>query len=178
MCFEEPDVLFGSITGQSIHGGIQPGQAALFRFLHPLVGIIIPVEDDALMIVDGPDDQVMQGGTEIIRILQLICELAQAFGHNSVQDYVGIGNGIRGAQGAKLKFIAGEGEGRGPVPVGGILRELGQHMDADSHIGLLAAVVDGTGFQGFQDLGEFITEEDADDGGRGFAAAQTVIVAG
>ena len=51
-------------------------------------------------------------------------------------------------------------------------------MDADGHIGLFPPIIMGTGFQRFQDLGKFITEEDADNCGRGFAPAETMIVAG
>ena len=58
------------------------------------------------------------------------------FRHDGVEHDVRPGNGSDGAQHTELEFVAGEGKGRGTVPVGGILGKLGQNMDADLQFAL------------------------------------------
>ena len=63
------------------------------------------------MIMDGANNQIMQGGAEIIRLFQFIREEAQAFRDDCIQDYVRIRNGGGGTQGTELKLVARKGKG-------------------------------------------------------------------
>ena len=175
---EKLDILFRRIAGQGVHGGIQPQQSPLLRLGDPFRRVIVTVKDDPAMLPDVPDDQIMERFPEILRRLQLIRELAKAFGHDGIQNHIRRGNGGAGAQHAEFELVAGKGEGRSPVPVGGILREFGEHMHADGHIRLFPAAVNRSLLQGVQDFRQLIPQEDGDDRGRRFVAAQPQIVSG
>ena len=102
---------------QRVHGGLQIGKPPALRLLYPFVGIVVAVEDDTLMGGNGLPDEVAQGSLEIVGVFQDIGKLTQAFGHHRIQHDIGTGDGKSAAQHAKLKLIAGEGKGRGAVPV-------------------------------------------------------------
>ena len=95
MGLKKTDILFRRIAGERVHRGIQPGKTALLSLFHPFVRIVVAVENDAFMIVNGSDDQIMQGGAEIGCIFKLVSKLTEAFRDNGIQYNIGIGNGIR-----------------------------------------------------------------------------------
>ena len=83
-----------------------------------------------------------------------------------------------GAEHTKFKFVAGEGKGRCAVAVGGVGDEIGDGANAQIHDFLFGFGDGFAGFDGFKRRGQLIAQKDGDDGRRGFAAAETVIVAG
>ena len=78
----------------------------------------------------------------------------------------------------KLELVAGEGEGRGAVAVGGVLGQDGQGRNAQLQ---LAALLGGGGRSTFQLLDhilELLAQEDGHDGRRSFVGAKAMVVAG
>ena len=71
------DVFLIHIMRQSIGGGTQVIQAAFFRFGHPFIGIVVAVEDDALMFGIGLNDQIMQILFKVRAVFQLIGKFGQ-----------------------------------------------------------------------------------------------------
>ena len=78
----------------------------------------------------------------------------------------------------ELKFISGKSKGRGPVAVGGVPVEFGQHAGAKLHLGMRGAFIWSVGFDRFQNRVQLVAEEDRYDGGRRFVGAEPVIVSG
>ena len=77
----------------------------------------------------------------------------------------------------ELKLVACEGEGRGAVAVRRVAQELGKHMHAKLHDGLLRRVVRCVSFDGVQDRGQLISQEDRYNRRGRFVCAEPVIVA-
>ena len=173
---KQPDVFLRRVAGQRVHRGIQLQQSPPGRFVHPFRRVIVPVEDDPLVLPDRPHDQVMQRLLEIVRRFQLVGELAQAFRHDGVQHHVRRGDGSAGSHHSEFKLVPRKREGRSPVPVRRIPREFGQHMHADSHVGLFPSAVIRSLFDGLQNLRQLVSQENGDDGGRRLEPAQAVIV--
>ena len=94
MRFKKTYVFFGRVAGQRVHGGVQTGKTALFRFFNPFFRIIVAVENNPLVIMDCPDDQIVEGSAEIGGIFKFIRKLTQAFRHDCIEHNVGIGNGV------------------------------------------------------------------------------------
>ena len=153
-------------------------QAPLLSFLYPGFVVAVAVEDYALVIVYGAANELVQGGIEIGRALQLVCKQTQGLCHGGVQSHVGRGDGGGGAGHTEFKLVAGEGEGRGAVAVGGVLGEMGDGVYAYLHDGLFLAGIGCARVDGVQYFGQLIAEEDGHDGRRRLAGAQTVVVAG
>ena len=130
------------------------------------------------MILDGLFDHVVQGRFEILRLFQPVGIDFQGFRHGGVEHDIGAGDAVRGTHHAEFKLIAGEGKGRGAVPVGGIPGELGQHMHAQLHHRLLRTAVGRVRLDGFQNGGQFVAQEHGYHGGRRFVGPQTMVVAG
>ena len=105
------------------------------RLLAPCGGVVVAVEDNALMVGDGVNDDLLYLGTQIRRLLQLIGKARQHVGHDGVDDDVRIGDGHGRAGRAEFKLIARKGEGRGTVAVGGVLGNAGQRFYAHVHGG-------------------------------------------
>ena len=147
------------------------------RFLPPGGGVVVAVENDALVVGDGIHHDLLHGGADIYGGFELIGELAQHVGHNGVDDHVGFGDGLRRAGTAELKFISCESEGRRAVAVGGVLGDARQGVDADVHFQLFPGGVGVVVLDGVQHGFQLVTQEHGDDGGRRFVAAQAVVVA-
>ena len=174
---EQVDVLPVDVGGHAVHGVPQIGKPPAGSLRHPGVVVAVAVEDDALVGGKRLLQQLLQGGLEVLRLLQPVGELAQLLSHDGVEHHVGAGDGLRGAQHTELELVAGEGQRGGAVAVGGVLRDLrhGVHAHLQLLLGdvhILCALHDGV-----QNGGQLVAEEDGDDGGRGLVAAQTVIVA-
>ena len=178
MAGEQLDVLGTHIVGHAVRRGLQVQQPPVFRLLHPGLVIAVAVEDDALVAADHVPDQVVEGGLKILCLLQHIGVLPQRLGHRGVQHHVGAGDGSGGAQHPELELVAGEGEGGGAVAVGGVLGELGQHVDAHLDQFFLHAAVGFILLDGLQDALQLLAQEDTDNGGGRLAGAQPVVVAG
>ena len=176
---EHRDVLFVQQMGHAVGGGGVVEQAPLLRGLaDPGVVVAVAVEDDALVVADGLLDQRVQGVLEVLLPLQPVGKNLQALGHGGVEHDVGAGDGVARAQHAELKLVAGEGEGRGAVAVGGVPGEARQHVDAQTHGDLLLRVVGGIGLDRLQHGVQLVAEEHGHHGGRGLVGAQPVVVAG
>ena len=169
-------VLFES--DHRVGGALAVGQAAALRLLLPGLGIAVAVEDDAAVVVQRFLDPRGGGALKVSSALGLGHKALQLLGYGGVQDGVGVGQVLGGAGHTELKLVAGEGEGRGPVAVGGVLAELGQHIHAQIHLHLDGAGVGGIGADGVDDRLQLLAHKDGDDGRRGLVGAQTVVVAG
>ena len=178
MAGEELHVLLIQVAGHAVGSAHQIGQAPAFRLPQPGLVIAVAVEDDALVAADDLPDKVVEGGLKVLGLLQSVGILAQGLGHGSVQHHIGAGDGGRGAQHTELELVAGEGKGGGTVAVGGVLGELGQHVDAHLYELLLLAAVGLLGLYGLEYSLQLLPQEDAHHGGGRLMAAQTVVVAG
>ena len=171
MLGEQGLIFFGNIVGQRVYCTLEVQQASPFRFSHPFVGIVVAVEDNALVLPNGSPDQVVQGRVEIAGLFQNVCELGKLFRHNGVQHNIRPGNRGFGAQHTELEFVSGKGKGRGSVPIRGILGKPGQNMDADFHFSFVFLTVVGAVLNSFQDFGELVAQEHGNNSRRRFVGA-------
>ena len=130
------------------------------------------------MLQESIPDQLMKNCPEVLSLFQTVCKELQLFRHDRVEDSGRAGNGLAGAGTAEFKFIAGEGNGGGAVPVGSVSGNAGKHIHADPHgllhlIGVVRLFNDGI-HNGL----ELISQENGKHGGRGFVSAQTVVISG
>ena len=125
MLGKQRDIFLADKQRQGIDRGFQIQKPALFRLGDPFFRIVVAVEDDALMLPDNPLNEGFQRSLKIRGSFQLVGKLRQRFRNNGIENQVGAGDGEGRNQHAELEFIAGKGEGRGPVPVGGVLAEMG-----------------------------------------------------
>ncbi len=120
----------------------------------------------------------MQGSLKVLCPLQPVGVDFQALGHGGVQHDVAAGDAVGGAQHTELEFIAGEGEGRGAVAVGGVPVKLGQHIHPQLHLGLFRPHIGLAGFYGLQHRVQLVAQEYAHHGGGRFVGPEPVVVAG
>ena len=172
------DVLRVNEGGQSSRGVLLVGQAAAGSFFFPLGSVAVAVEDDAAVVADGPLDQSDGGRGKVLSTLQLVGVALQLLGDGGVQDGVAVAQVLSRTGHTELELVAGEGEGRSAVAVGGILAELGQDIHAQIHLHLGGAGVRRIGCDGVNDGFQLLAHEDGDDGRGCLVGAQTVIVAG
>ena len=130
------------------------------------------------MLRKGAADQLLQSRLEILSLLQLIGKFTQFLSHNGVQSNIGTGNGQGRTQHTELKFVTGEGQGRGTVSVGGILRNSGQNIHTDPHNALFRVGVVGAVDDRIHNGIQLVTKENRDDCGGRLVGTQTVIVTG
>ena len=178
MLDEEVHVFLGGVDRQSVRCGFQVAEATLFRLGDPGVIISVAVENDPLMVGKDLFDELFQIRLEILGLFQLVGKLLQFLRHDGVQSNVGTGDRLAGAKHPELKLIAGEGHGRGAVPVRVVLGNGRHGVHADLE-GAFAGLLElRTADDGLHDGIQFVTQEDGEDCGRCFGSAQTVIVAG
>ena len=139
--FEQADILFSLEVGEGFRGGLEIQKAAFFGLFDPLLRVVVAVEEDALVLLDGLFDELVEGGVEVLGALQHVRKLRELLGHRGVQHDIGPGDGEGGAQHPEFEFVAGKGKGRGPVAVGGVLGEVGEDIHADLQIFLGPFVV-------------------------------------
>ena len=175
---EERYVLFREQIRDRVGGRFQVEQTAAFRLFDPCLVIAVAVEDDPLVLADRFHDQVVQLRLKIVGSFQRIRKFAKLLGDRRIEYGVAVRNGRGRAEHAKFKFIAGESERGGSVPIRRILRELGKNVNADAHERLFLRTVCGFLFDRFKNGGQLVAEEHGDHGGRRFVGAETVIVAG
>ena len=174
---QQLNVLGQDVGRQRLGGVVQVGKAALFSLLDPGLFIAVAVEDDAAVGGERVADQLVERGGEVRRVLELRVEFVELFGHDGVEDRDRARDGLRGAGHAELKLIAGEGDGRGSVAVGRILRDGGEHVHADAQGLVLGRGVVVFVDDGIDDALKLGAEEDGDDSRGRFLRAETVIVA-
>ena len=133
MARKQLNVLGADKIGQHIHGGGKIQKPSPLRLFHPFAGIIVAVENDALVFFDGVLDQLLQRFVEILGIFQEIGELRERIGDDGIENNVGIRDGGGGAGHPEFKLIIGKGKGGGAVAVGGVPGEAGQRMNAAFH---------------------------------------------
>ena len=177
MLAEQLDILFCDEAGDCLRCGAQIEKSAFLRFLRPGIVVAVAVKDDALVRTYGLYDQIVKCGFEIVCLFQLIGKLTKRFRNGGIDDGIAVGNGFGGAEHAEFKFISREGEGRGSVSVGGILREFGKNVNADTHEGFFLCAVGGVLIERGEDGGQLVTEEHGDDRGGRFCRTETVVVA-
>ena len=129
------------------------------------------------MFADGFLQKLCQRRLEVVGLFQLVGKLHQLIGHSGVEHDVGACDGEGGAERTELELVAGEGERRGAVAVGGVLREVRQHLDANLHLGLFLLCIGSAFFDSFKNIGQFVAQEHRNDGRRRFVRAQAMIVA-
>ena len=164
--------------GDGVYHGLDVGQAAALRFLHPLLGVAVAVENDPLMLGERVLDVSLAGGLEVLGSLQGVCRITERLGQSGVEDGVGRGDGVGRTDHTELEPVTGEGKGGGAVPVGGVPLKDGDGRNAG---------VQGVGTAGrgvvlaFDDLIDQVlqlrAQENGNDGGRGLLCAQAVLVA-
>ena len=130
------------------------------------------------MVGENLADQFMQRLIEVLCLLQTVGKLAQLLRHDGVQRHVGAGNRLGRTQHTEFKLVAGKGQGAGTVPVGGILGDGRHGVHADTKHAAVFLLILGAVDDGLDDGIQFITQEDGNNGGRCFAAAQAVVIAG
>ena len=171
-------ILVADIGGHSLRGGGQIAQASLCRLPLPFLAVAVAAEDNPAVLGQRLADQGLEGGIEIIRLFQHVREATQFLSHNGVQGNIGAGHGLGGTQHPELKLVAGEGQRAGAVPVGGVLGNHGQHVHADAQDALFRVGIVGAVDDGLHHRVQLIPQINGNDGGRGFAGAQPVVVAG
>ena len=174
---QQLNVLGHDVGRQRLGGVVQVGKAALFGFLDPGLFIAVAVEDDAAVGRERVADQLVERGGEVRRILELCVKLIELVGHDGVEDRGRARDGLRRAGHAELELVAREGERRGAVTVGRILRDGGQYVYADAQRLVLGRGVVVFVDDGVDDALKLGAEEDRDDGRRRFLRAEAVVVA-
>jgi len=174
---QQLNVLGQDVGRQRLGGVVQVGKAALFSLLDPGLFIAVAVEDDAAVGGERVADQLVERGGEVRRVLELRVEFVELFGHDGVEDRDRARDGLRGAGHAELKLVAGEGDGRGSVAVGRILRNGGKYIHADAQGLVLGRGVVVFTDDGVDDTLKLGAEEDGDDSGGRLLCAETVVVA-
>ena len=145
----------------------------------PLLGVAVALEQDLLV---GLDDARQDRGQALevagLELVELVGELLERIGDGRVEDRLRPVDRRRRADRAELELVAGEGERRGPVAVGGVGGEDRQRGDAELD---RAALLGGRG-RALLELGDDVlelrAEEDRDDRRRGLVGAQAMVVAG
>ena len=158
-------------------------QPALGRFLLPFVGVAVAVEDDLLVLLEQLHQQLLDGGLELLAVLQPLFELGGAvverLGDGDVEGDARQRDALVRRDRAELELVAGEGERAGAVAVAGIARQLRQHADADIEDAAALGRLGAAGlFDLLEDVGELVAEEDRDDRRRRFVGAEPMVVAG
>ena len=174
---QQLNVLGHDVGRQRLGGVVQVGKAALFGFLDPGLFITVAVEDDAAVGGECVADQLVERSGEVRRILELCVKLIELVGHDGVEDRGRARDGLRRAGHAELELVAREGERRGAVTVGRILRDGGQYVYADAQRLMLGRGVVVFVNDGVDDALKLGTEKDGDDGRGRLLRAETVIVA-
>ena len=173
----ERNVLGQDVGGQGRGRIGQVHQPAALGLRHPGAVIAVAAEDDAAVALEDLAQKDIERLLEIRRARQAVGEAAELLGHDRVEDRIGARDRLARAGHAELEFIAGESQRRGAVAVGRILRDGGQHVDADAQLtaGLFGVVL--LGDDGVDDILQLGAEEDGDHGRGRLLRAETVVVA-
>ena len=123
-------------------------------------------------------DELFQIRLEVFGLFQLVGKLLQFLCHDGVQGNIGAGDGLGGAKHPELELIAGEGHGRGSVPIGVVLRNGRHGVNADLK-GAFALLLElRTVDNGLHDGIQIVAKKNGHYSRRGLRRAQTVVVAG
>ena len=122
-------------------------------------------------------DQIVYRKLKILCRLQRVSRLAERLRHNGVESGIGAGHGIRTAHHAEFKLVSGEGKGRSPVSVRGVLLEFRNRR----HSGLQFAALQTAGsLTGLHQLLHYVLQllpqKYGDDGRRRFVRTQPMVV--
>ena len=175
---EQVEVLLVNVMRECVRCALEVEQTALLRLCYPGIIVAVAVEDDALVRLDFALYECHQRLLEVLGALQLVSELAELLSDCGVQHNVCARDVDRRAQRTELELVAGEGERRGTVAVGGVLRDSRQNCSAQIHLGLVNVGVVLAGLDGIQNSLQLIADEHGDDRRRRLVRAQAVIVAG
>ena len=169
-------LLFGQ-NRDRVHHGLDIGKAAALRLLDPLIRVAVSIEDDALMLGSVFFDQIVNRHVEVFRLLQYVAGLGEGLRHNRIEHHIGLRHRIAGADHTELELVAGEGEGRGAVPVRGVLGEIRQGAHAGVQMAALQAVGRLAGADKLrQYILQLLAQVDGNDGGRRLVGSQTVVI--
>ena len=175
---EKIDVLFQNKRGKRIGGGGEVCKAASFGLLEPASLISVAVKENPAVLAQRVADQGVERRLKILGLFQNVCVFAERFCHDRVEDDVGPGNRLARAQHTELKLVAREGQRRGAVAVGRVLRNRGQNVHADAKRAFFAVGVVGLADDGVNDVAQLVSQIDGNDGGRRFLCAEAMVVSG
>jgi len=149
----------------------------------PGLGVAITVEDDRAVLFDDVLEQALNRRIELRGIplggvLQLGGAVVERLGHDGVHCHERAGDRLVGADRAELEAVAREGEGTRPVAIARVLRQRGEHVDADGQRSPGHRALGASGLDLLEDVGELIAKEDRDDRRGSFVGSEAVIVAG
>mgnify|MGYP002624187126 CR=1 FL=1 len=167
---------------QGVGGRFEVRQTAFGSFFVPGLGIAIAIKDDCFAFrVDGFYEFLNRGAHFFRRRRLLAFEEGRAvvkrLGHNRIECDERSGDRLAGTDRTELETVTGKRHRAGPVTVAGVARNRREHVHADVH-GLLLRAERFPFGDGFQDLGEFVAQEDRQDRGGGFVGAEAMIVRG
>ena len=130
---EKTYILFRHEERKRLRCRFKVEQTALFGFLHPFIGIVVAVEYYPLVLFYRFDDKLIELRFEIGSVFKYVRKTAQLLRNDGIEHDIGTGDGKGGAEHPELELVAGECEGRGPVPVGCILGEMRKHVYSQLH---------------------------------------------
>ena len=179
---EQRDGVLRGPLRQGIDRVLQVEQAALGRFLGPLGGVAVAVEDDPLVLLDDLRQEFAGGLFDLLAgrdgLLEFGRDEVERLGDRDVQRDVRVGDALVRRHRAELELVAGEGERAGAVAVARVTRQLRQDADAGVEHAAALGRLRATLFDLLEDVRQHVAEEDRDDGGRRFVRTESVVVAG
>ena len=156
-------------------------QPSLCRFLLPLRRVVVPVEDDPLVLLDHLGQQRLDGGVELLSVLLRLLELGrdviERFGDRQVERDVRERDTLTGRDGAELELVAGERERAGAVPVARVLLELRERRRAELHDRLGHRLAAPPLLDRLEHVVQLRAEEDRDDRRRRLVRPEAVVLA-
>ena len=152
-------------------------KTALLSLLYPLVGVVVAVEDNSLMLGEHVSDERTHGCIDIFSALELYVELAELLGNHCVEHVVGAADVESRTESAELKLVAGECKRRCAVSVGGVLLEVGKHLNACFHSLLAVADIVLAVDDCLYHFAEVVAEINRHNSGRCLVSAESVVVA-
>ena len=148
---EQVEVLLVNVVRECIGGALEVEQAALLRLGDPGLVVAVAVEDDALVRLDlALDECVYSSGSKSSapssssanwRSSSATAVFSMMFAQAMLTEE---------PSDTELELVAGEGERRSTVAVGGVLRDRRQNSRAEVHLGLVNVGVVRAGLDGVQ----------------------------
>ena len=126
------DILRQHVLGQRRGRVLEVFKSALFGLCDPRLVIAVAAEKDAAVLLERALYKLVQSRSKVRCFFKLVGENAQRVCNDRVQNRRRAGYGLARAGHAELEFVAGEGNGRGTVAVGGVARNGRQNVNADA----------------------------------------------
>ena len=172
------DILRQHVLGQRRGRVLEVFKSALFGLCDPRLVIAVAAEKDAAVLFERALNKLVQSTCEVGCFFKLVGENAQRVCDDRVQNRRRAGYGLARAGHAELEFVAGEGNGRGTVAVGGVARNGRQNVNADAQRALALFGVARVVYDGIDYALKLLAEEHRDYRRRRFLRAEAVVIAG